>query len=439
MEKNYTKEDLERITTSIVNYSQLEKPISDKTFSSSDRQIFSKDYSRVLYSNSFKRLQGKMQFLSVTSNQFYRNRLTHSQEVLQIARTIAGALKQQMKDKSIEGFNLYNIDMYVIETACLAHDIGNPPFGHAGERMLNDLMDEFGGYEGNAQTFRVLNRLERRFPNEEGLFLSKRSLLSVVKYSNSRYSPDGKKNNKFLYDDDFEVVKKISEETDVKIRTLDAQIMDIADEIAYAAHDLEDALRQKLFTIEDLIFEFNNSKDSEGNYDYRSAKSTLEEIVEKSKEVAQTCTSQSSEDYYFFFLKELTSRIVDSLINDIGLVEVTEKDREESGTSNEFEIGYKKLERLSSGLKKLTFKCLLRKPEVVLYEKNGEKIIKGLFQVFTDKKFNKNSILLPPEYRNPNYPFERNVCDYISGMMDIYAMDTYKKYFGEKSLDGFYR
>ncbi|WP_221932282.1 dGTP triphosphohydrolase [Flavobacterium zepuense] len=287
-----------------------------------------------------------------------------------------------------------------------------------------------GGYEGNAQTFRVLNVLERRIPNESGLFLSKRTLLSVVKYFNK-----GEDHKKFLYDSDYEVVNKISLENEVTVRTLDAQIMDIADEIAYAAHDLEDALRGNLFTIDDLFFEFANSPE------FKSAVSILQQIIDDSKKIASECKSNSSEDFHYFFTRQLTSNIVNTLVQDIGLIEVTEKETKITGTSNKKEIGYYQHGALANGLKKLTFKCLMRKPEILLYEKQGEKIINGLFEVFSDKNYNKELSLLPAEYRNliDRDSDCRIICDYISGMMDSYAIQRYKKFFGENSLDKYYR
>ena len=105
---------------------------------------FQRDYSRILYSSSFRRLQGKMQLLGIKNDQFFRNRLTHSLEVAQIARSIAFQLKYQTSE------------LFVVEAGALAHDLGNPPFGHAGERKLNDLFKEIGGVEGNAQTLRIL-------------------------------------------------------------------------------------------------------------------------------------------------------------------------------------------------------------------------------------------------------------------------------------------
>lgn len=415
-------DDLIFIKDQIKNYESLRLPYTTTNFESSVRSIFAKDYSRILYSSSIRRLQGKMQFLTISSNNFYRNRLTHSHEVIQIARTLAGAIKRELKDVSI-----YNDDMYVIESSCLAHDIGNPPFGHAGESVLNNLMQSFGGYEGNAQTLRILNKLERRFPNTYGLLLSKRTILSVVKYFNK-----GNSHEKFLYEDDFEIVDQISSENCVNVRTLDTQIMDLSDEIAYAAHDLEDSLRLKLFNIQDLLFEFKN------NEKYKSAYDIFKSIIDLSHEVAYKSNAKSSEDYNYFFIKEITSRIVDTLVQDIGIVEIDEGFIKKTGTQNKKELGFINHSKLSEGLKKLTFKCILRNTDIINYEQQGATIIKDLFELFTDSSYNRDLKLLPAEYRQLHSDAgdskERVVTDYIAGMMDNYAFELHKKYFGYKAL-----
>jgi predicted deoxyguanosinetriphosphate triphosphohydrolase len=117
-----------------------------------------KDYARILYSSSFRRLQGKMQLLGINSTNFTRNRLTHSLEVAQIARSIA--------------YNLELDKIIFTESCSLAHDLGNPPFGHYGEVILNNLAKDYGGYEGNAQTFRILRKLEKKHHEYEGLNLT---------------------------------------------------------------------------------------------------------------------------------------------------------------------------------------------------------------------------------------------------------------------------
>ena len=133
---------------------------------------FQRDYARIMYSSSFRRLQGKMQLLGIRNDQFFRNRLTHSLEVAQIARSIAGTIQYDAGES------------YIVEAGALAHDLGNPPFGHAGERYLNELFQDIGGFEGNAQTLRILTNIEKKRPEFRGLNLTYRSMLSVVKYFN---------------------------------------------------------------------------------------------------------------------------------------------------------------------------------------------------------------------------------------------------------------
>ncbi|GEN46661.1 deoxyguanosinetriphosphate triphosphohydrolase family protein [Alkalibacillus haloalkaliphilus] len=383
------------------------------------RNNYQRDYSRILYSTSFRRLQGKMQLLGIRSDKFYRNRLTHSFEVAQIARGIAAKLS---KDSGLE--DVYLDDIYVVEAGALAHDIGNPPFGHHGERVLNRLMRGRGGFEGNAQTLRVLNNLEKKLPNNKGLNLTLRTMLSVVKY----YNTINNNEEKFVYRDDYEKIKSEVLDLSIKPRTVDVQIVDLADEIAYAAHDLEDALSLKLFNIDEFIFEFGKD-DNE----------VLKRLVERAREVASTASIyKSSEEYGFLFRKELTSNLVNTLINDIGVVKVDEEMVKKTGTMNNYELGFQEHKKLAGDLKKFTFNSVNRSDSVQLYEKQGEKVIKGIFNGLSDKEFNKNSLLLPVEFRGENESIERNITDFISGMMDSYAVNYFKQIYGDNAIDQIY-
>lgn len=401
MEK-YTKETIEfahqaENDLKIINI-RLHKEIQDEA--SRNRDEYMRDYARILYSSSFRRLQAKMQLLGIDSTNFYRNRLTHSLEVAQIARGIAHGL--QIKD------------IYVVETASLAHDLGNPPFGHYGELVLNELATDIGGFEGNAQTLRIITKLEKKHYDYAGLNLTLRTILSVIKYNNKR----SQNNKKFLYDEDYELINlKIEEYKLQKTKSIDCQIMDIADEIAYAAHDLEDTLGKNLLNIDDLLYEFKISEDYSPAYD------VLKEVTDKAKQFAsKSHRLHSSEEYSFLFRKELISKIVNKLICDVNV--------NTEGTQLEF----KNYGLLSKGLKKLLFSTILRKPSVQLYEKRGEIILKGLFNVYADKSFNKNMMLLPAEYRNTKAGI-RSVIDYLSGMMDSFATSEFCKYFGKSALD----
>jgi predicted deoxyguanosinetriphosphate triphosphohydrolase len=369
---------------------------------SENRQNLMRDYARVLYSSSFRRLQGKMQLLGVDANKFNRNRLTHSLEVAQIARSIAYDLQLQ--------------HTVVAETASLAHDIGNPPFGHYGEVVLNDLSLGCGGYEGNAQAFRILRTLEKKHHAYQGLNLNVRTLMAITKYFFNKQE----NSKKFLYDADYDFLKGELESKGVFVtKSIDAEIMDLADEIAYAAHDLEDALSFGMISLGEIVHEFSISDQ------FKDAYPTMSTIAKDAQSVAMKASrSGTSEEYAIVLKKELTSKIVNILCSDIGLVDGC--------------LGYKEHAKLAEGLKKLLFKAILRKKDIQLYERRGEQIIRGLFEVYSDEKYNKDNILLPPELRSINDSKTRLVTDYISGMMDSYAAQEYEKYFGKGSADKFY-
>lgn len=149
------------------------------------RNNFKRDYARVIYSTSFRRQQGKMQLFEINSQTFHRNRLTHSFEVAQIANGIVDELRHRVEntDNRIdeELFKKFSNMATVVETASLIHDIGNPPFGHHGERVLNELAPKIG-FEGNAQGIRILRKIEKKSPKERGLNLTYRTLAAIIKY-----------------------------------------------------------------------------------------------------------------------------------------------------------------------------------------------------------------------------------------------------------------
>ncbi|WP_441001156.1 deoxyguanosinetriphosphate triphosphohydrolase family protein [Fodinibius sp. SL11] len=398
-----------------------------------ERNDYQRDYARVLYSSSFRRLQGKMQILGIHHDKFYRNRLTHSLEVAQIARTMAGNLRRAIKDDDL---SFYGKDMYVIDTCALSHDLGHPPFGHYGETILNDIDKEIN-FEGNAQSVRILTKLEKKAPNVRGLNLTFRSLLGTSKYI---YSENEEHDGKYLYKDDHKKLTKYAGKNDICLRTLDVQIVDIADEIAYAAHDLEDSLSLGLFTIDEFIHELKVWLKRE--YPDSNADDKFQELVEKCRDFAYKGESfNSSEEYSFLFKKELTSKIVDTLIKDIGLVEVEEEMKNKTNTEQSKELGFKKWGVLSKALKKVTFECINRSDIIHLYEAKGKAVIEGLYKAFIDKAFNKENQLLPPEYRPSDKlkdSRKRLIIDYIAGMQDSYAESVFLKYYGENSLDQLY-
>lgn len=410
-------DDISRNYGKQLNYECMENRMNDENLRIRLEGEYQRDYSRIMYSSSFRRLQGKMQLLGIKNDQFFRNRLTHSLEVAQIARSIANALKYTTNE------------LFVVEAGALAHDIGNPPFGHAGERTLNEIFSDIGGFEGNAQTLRILTNVEKKKPDFAGLNLTYRVLLSIVKYFNK--SENGA-NSKFIYDDDYDNLKKFIDENEISVRTLDVQIVDLADEIAYAAHDLEDGLRVKAYIIDEILHEYYTLYGDTESY------KKLNELVEIAKTNSGFNNKNiDSTEYCKLFRQELSSSIIYTLISDIDLVEVSEEFKKKTGTTYEKELGFKKYKELAHGLKKIVFKCINHNNDVYYYEERGKIVLKYLSDFFI-----KNPMFLPPEYQAKNMINKYNlkldseayqkrlVCDYISGMMDSYAINVYEQISG---------
>ncbi|MEM0999608.1 MAG: dGTP triphosphohydrolase [Bacteroidota bacterium] len=241
-----------------------------------------RDYARILHSPCFRRLQGKTQVFPNHESDFFRNRLTHSLEVAQVARSIADKL-----NASEDFFHKHGpIKTSIVELAGLAHDLGHPPFGHNGEYALNKCMLKYGGFEGNAQTLRLVARIEKKAKEigekinavgiqgaastakdkRFGLNLTYRSLAAVLKYDKV-IEPDPDEEQglvKGYYESERELVKKIKdnvtgiknfaeEHPEIEFKTLECAIMDVADDIAYSTFDLEDAFKSGFLSPLDMV------------------------------------------------------------------------------------------------------------------------------------------------------------------------------------------
>jgi dGTPase len=216
----------------------MERFVPDEVHASSRGQ-FERDRARILHSSALRRLGTKTQVLRAGFDDFVRTRLTHSLEVAQVGRGLARQL---------------GCDEDIVDAACLSHDIGHPPFGHNGEKALNDIAKDIGGFEGNAQTFRLLTRLEPKIftPSGEsaGLNLTRATLDATVKYpwtlAEAADFPTDDATTKFnIYEDDlpvFEWIKATADPDNRHRKCLEAQVMDFSDDVSYCVHDIEDAL-----------------------------------------------------------------------------------------------------------------------------------------------------------------------------------------------------
>lgn len=225
-----------------------------------------KDYARLLHSACWRRMQGKTQLFPGVDSEFFRNRLTHSLEVAQIAKSIALRLNAEKLLKAPKQ-RAWKIDPDLVEFAGLAHDLGHPPFGHEGEHALDSLMKSYGGFEGNAQTLRILSTLEEKVraghpASSLGLNLTFRSMAAILKYDEPIPKKRGSKAAlcKGYYAEEAELVgfikRAVSQALSVKpgkFKTLECTIMDVADDIAYSTYDLEDSLKAGFRTPLDLL------------------------------------------------------------------------------------------------------------------------------------------------------------------------------------------
>lgn len=403
-----------------------------------NRNPYQRDYARIIYSSAFRRLQGKMQILGVESTAFFRNRLTHSLEVAQIAKGIRWQL-----DKAIfRGRPSDPSDLFLLDAAALAHDIGHPAFGHKGERVLNDIAQStLLHFEGNAQNFRVLCRLENKSPEYEGLNLTLRTLLAINKY----IVKEGPGIKKFMYAEDYEALNELRAENNLlNTRTLDVQIIELADDIAYAVHDLDDALAQGFITLDELIYEIGHADDS-------TRKFTIEQIGEAGRQMSDIIAEVRDEltvkhfagtlqRYSQLIRKMLVTKLTDTFILDIGLGEVAAEEAAEHGTiAGQYELKLRTTGVLVKLLSKKIFAAITRKQNISIYESRGEIVIRALYGLYTDQKRNRDGQLLPQDYRpvikhgdDPitiKRKYAQSALDYIGGMMDYFAMQQYERYF----------
>lgn len=339
------------------------------------RTVFQRDRDRILHTTAFRRLEYKTQVFINHEGDYYRTRLTHSLEVAQLGRSIATAL---------------GANEVLVEAICLAHDLGHPPFGHSGEVTLNRLMKDHGGFDHNKQSFRIVTELEKRFPDFSGLNLTWEVREGIVKHETEYDISDASDFNPDLRGH------------------LEAQISNVADELAYTAHDLDDGLRSAMITPQ-MLESF-----------------ALWEILVNS-------IGWSGVDLDDLSRHQLIRRMIGVEITDV--VQSTSQRiktarvRTPKGLQklDHNVIGYSEdMTRRNRELKDFLYANLYRHHRVVRMAVKAERILTELFNAYCD-----TPEMLPNQFRAliETRGLERTVCDYLAGMTDRYAIEEHDKLF----------
>ncbi len=341
------------------------------------RMPFQRDRDRIIHSTAFRRLEYKTQVFVNHEGDYYRTRLTHTMEAAQITRTITKSLR-------------LNADL--AETVALAHDLGHTPFGHAGERVLNELMREHGGFEHNAQSLRIVDELEERYPDFRGLNLTWEVREGIVKHSPPYDKPLALKFDPHA------------------APSLEAQIVDHADEIAYNSHDIDDGLKSGLITLEQL--------------------ESVRIWREAHNEVRRLHPSASPRILRFNAIRLIINTLVTDFI-------VSLEDRlSAKGIATAADVraygkplvGFSQpLDDQRLELKRFLMDNLYRHYRVVRMAEKAKKVMKELFHAYVDEPTQLAPHILG-RHRDGE-PLERVVADYIAGMTDRFALEEYRKLF----------
>ncbi|MFD1705031.1 deoxyguanosinetriphosphate triphosphohydrolase [Methylopila henanensis] len=364
------------------------------------RTEFQRDRDRVLHSTAFRRLKHKTQVFVYHEGDHYRTRLTHTLEVAQIARSIARAL---------------GLDEDLAETVALSHDLGHPPFGHAGERALDAAMAGFGGFDHNAQSLRVLTKLERRYADFDGLNLTFESLEGVVKHNGPLLGPDDAPTGSYAGRDLPAAIREYAARHDLGLDTYasaEAQAAAIADDIAYDAHDIDDGLRAGLFALDDLAEApllasiLDEVRDRHpGLDDDRATHEVVRRVITR---LVEDAIAESARR-----IERLSPRDVDAVRSAAGVV-----------------VGFSPaMEAEERAVKRLLFARMYRHPYVMRVMNDARGVVTDLFaRYFADNG------ALPAEWARDASGLDdarraRAVADFIAGMTDRYALIEHRRLF----------
>ncbi len=415
------------------------------------RSAFQRDRARILHSAAFRRLQSKTQVMGSGLSDFYRTRLTHSLEASQIGSGISAQLRSKEPELCQQ---LFPSDDTLIESLCLAHDIGHPPFGHGGEVALNFMMRDHGGFEGNGQTFRIVTNLEP-FSEKYGMNLARRTLLGLMKYPqtldqlSSQQTPPVPTSfrqlkasdwhpPKGLYTDDNETLDWVlmplssndksnfqqinyssKKHGKTLYKSLDCSIMELADDIAYGIHDLEDAIVTGVVKQQDF------------------EQQVVAKLIELDDQWLQQLCTQLSEQLFSektYQQKEAIGGLVNYLITAIVLVDLNECS-EANFDEPLLRYNAKHPETAHQALqifKDFVFDFVIKRTEIQHHEYRGQQIVMELFEALASDptRLLPNNALMRYQYAlENNLNSHRVIADYVAGMTDDFATSLYQNLF----------
>ncbi len=388
------------------NYESLLMPYAQKASMSkgrlyaepttAHRSAFQRDRDRIIHTTAFRRLQFKTQVFVNHEGDHFRNRLTHTIEVAQIARTISKALF---------------LNEELAESLALSHDLGHTPFGHCGEDVLNDCLSDIGGFEHNAQSLKIVTKLERRYANFDGLNLTWEALEGLTKHNGPLLDANGNPTKRYKKNGVPRYVAKFCKEFDLEIdkfSNLEAQVAACADDIAYNNHDIDDGLRANLFVFEDL-FELPIFGD------------ILRDVKNKHKNIAVERQ-----------IYEANRKLITIMVEDI--IRNTQKNIQKHNikTTNDVHNAKSAIGNFSDEilqaikmLQEFLMENMYRAKSVAKERVAAAQILENLFE-----NYHKNPKNLPIDWQHNNDDAsKRKIGDFIAGMTDRYAITEHQRLF----------
>jgi dGTPase len=363
------------------------------------RSEFQRDRDRIIHSTAFRRLQHKTQVFLSHEGRHFRNRLTHTLEVSQIARSIARALR---------------LDEDLAEAVALSHDLGHTPFGHAGERALHRVMEPYGGFDHNVQALRVVTLLENRYAEHDGLNLTWETLEGILKHNGPLTDAAGKPVGRYAQEGLPTGLDRIPVPSELRLSThasLEAQVAAIADDIAYNAHDIDDALRAGLVSLEDFR-------------DVALAGPIVTEVLERYPQIGAKRQAH-----------EVQRRMITRAVEDVISTSTANIEVAAPRAAEDVRLSGKPLVTFSPAtaadekdLKRFLFDRVYRHEAVMVPVRESEAVVERLFERFMD------TADMPGRWGESGRAVTgadraRIVADYIAGMTDPYALDQHQRLF----------